>query len=37
MTLTGVGAGGVLYFLGWLLDRVLVVFPGWVAGQLSAG
>jgi hypothetical protein len=27
MTLTAVGAGGVLYFLGWLLDRVLVVFP----------
>jgi hypothetical protein len=25
----------VLYFLGWLLDRVLVVFPGWVAGLVG--
>jgi Zn-dependent protease with chaperone function len=32
VALTAVGAAGVLYLLGWLLDRVLVVFPGWVAG-----
>ena len=32
VALTAVGAMAVLYFLGWLLDRVLVVFPGWVAG-----
>jgi hypothetical protein len=25
----------VLYFLGWLLDRVLVVFPAWVAGLVG--
>jgi hypothetical protein len=25
----------VLYFLGWLLNRVLVEFPGWVAGAWS--
>ncbi|HEX6107285.1 MAG TPA: hypothetical protein VFZ26_16985 [Gemmatimonadales bacterium] len=32
VALSAVGAAAVLYFLGWLLDRVLVVFPGWVAG-----
>ena len=32
VALTAVGAAGVLYLLGLLLDRVLVVFPGWVAG-----
>jgi Zn-dependent protease with chaperone function len=35
MVLTAAGAGVVLYFLGWLLDRVLVVFPGWVAGLVG--
>ena len=30
-----VAAGVVLYFLGWLLDRVLVVFPEWVAGLVG--
>jgi hypothetical protein len=35
MVLTAAGAGAVLYFLGWLLDRVLVVFPAWVAGLVG--
>jgi Zn-dependent protease with chaperone function len=33
VALTAIGLAGVLYLLGWLLDRMLVVFPGWVVGQ----
>ena len=32
VALSALGAAAVLYFLGWLLGRVLVVFPSWVAG-----
>jgi hypothetical protein len=35
VAVSAVGAGVVLHFLGWLLDRVLVAFPGWVAGLWS--
>ena len=35
VALTAAGAAGVLYLLGLLLHRVLVVFPGWVAGLWS--
>ena len=29
---SALSAAAVLYFLGWLLGRVLVVVPSWVAG-----
>lgn len=32
VALSAVGAAAVLYSLGWLLDKVLVVFPHWIAG-----
>jgi Zn-dependent protease with chaperone function len=35
VALTGAGAAGVLYLLGWLLNRVLVELPGWLAGLWS--
>jgi Zn-dependent protease with chaperone function len=35
MVVSAAGAAAVLYFLGWLLNRVLVEFPGWVAGAWS--
>jgi Zn-dependent protease with chaperone function len=35
MAVSAVGAAAVLYFLGWLLNRALVVFPGWVAAAWS--
>lgn len=35
VALTAAGAAGGLYLLGLLLHRVLVVFPGWVAGVWS--
>jgi Zn-dependent protease with chaperone function len=31
VALSAVGAAAVLYALGWLLHKVLVAFPGWVA------
>jgi hypothetical protein len=35
VAVSAVGAAAVLYFLGWLLNRVLVVLPGWIAGAWS--
>jgi hypothetical protein len=35
VALTGAGAAGVLYLLGWLLNRVRVELPGWLAGLWS--
>jgi hypothetical protein len=35
MALSAVGAAAVRYALGWLLHKLLVVFPHWVAGLWS--
>jgi hypothetical protein len=35
MALSVVGAAATLYALGWLLQKVLVAFPRWVAGLWS--
>jgi Zn-dependent protease with chaperone function len=35
VALSAVGAAAVLYSLGWLLDKVLVAFPHWIAGLWS--
>jgi hypothetical protein len=35
VALSVLGAAGVLYALGWLLNQLLVVFPRWVAGLWS--
>jgi hypothetical protein len=35
VALSVVGAAATLYALGWVLHRVLVVFPEWFAGLLA--
>ena len=35
VALSAVGAAAVLYLLGWLLGKVLVAFPHWIAGLWS--
>ena len=31
VALSAVGAAALLYALGWVLGKVLVAFPGWIA------
>jgi hypothetical protein len=35
LALSVLGAAGVLYLLGWMLDAVLVTLPGWITRQLA--
>jgi hypothetical protein len=35
LALSGVAAAAVLYFLGWLLNLLLVDLPRWIAGLWS--
>jgi Zn-dependent protease with chaperone function len=35
VALSAVGAAAVLYAVGWVLDKGLVAFPGWIAGLWS--